>query len=137
MSASPIAALRKPFGSVELAKLTEDHLQHDLRQSDRDALKSATASVSTGVMVGSLIGVTAGIVLGLRVRSTRTAMFNAFRAKEKPVKVVFEDGREGESILSDNLLSQYFDLHDCIYLLLEKLNPPASQLLHACGSLLT
>ncbi len=46
--------------------------------------------------MGSLVGVAAGVILGVRVRRARTAMFDAFRAREKPVKVLFEDGRSGE-----------------------------------------
>ena len=104
MSTSSFAALRKSHGQDELAKLTEDHLQHDLRQSDRDALKSATSSLSMGVVVGSLVGVAAGVLLGVRVRRARTAMFDAFRAREKPVKVLFEDGRSGELDPSPKIL---------------------------------
>lgn len=65
-----------------------------LRQSDRDALQKAAGTVSTHVTVGSLIGVGLGIFLAYRLRANRTAMFNAFKAREKPTAVKFAGGRE-------------------------------------------
>ncbi|MCJ1417300.1 hypothetical protein MMC32_003642 [Xylographa parallela] len=92
MSAESIAAFRKSK-SDELSKLAEEHMQHDLRQSDRDALRNAASKFSTHATIGSLVGLGLGIFLAYRVRSARTTMFNAFRAREKPVKVQFADGR--------------------------------------------
>lgn len=95
MSINSLAALRKN-GQDEIARLAEEHMQHDLQDTDRDALKNAASKLSTRVIIGSFLGVASGVLLAYRVRSARTAMFNAFRAQEKPTKVQFADGRTGE-----------------------------------------
>jgi len=92
MSSESLAAFRKSYGD-ELANLAEQHLQHDLEQSDRDALKSAASKVGTHATVGSIIGLGLGIFLAFRLRQNRTAMFKAFKAIERPTSVVFADGR--------------------------------------------
>ena len=110
MSAESIAAFRKSK-SDELSKLAEEHMQHDLRQSDRDALRNAASKFSTHATIGSLVGLGLGIFLAYRVRSARTTMFNAFRAREKPVKVQFADGRTGGfSEISPLILSSRLNL---------------------------
>ena len=93
MSTDSLAAFRKSLGP-DLNALAEQHLKHDLRQSDRDALKSAASTVSTHAIVGSLLGLGLGVFLAFRLRRSRTAMFNAFKAKEKPTAVRYADGRE-------------------------------------------
>ncbi|KAK3074680.1 hypothetical protein LTR53_002687 [Teratosphaeriaceae sp. CCFEE 6253] len=93
MSSDSLAMFRKSMGP-DLAKLAEEHLKHDLQQSDRDALKMAASTVSTHVTLGSLFGVGLGLFLAYRLRTTRTAMFNAFKASEKPTSVRFASGRE-------------------------------------------
>ncbi|GAM42826.1 hypothetical protein TCE0_044r17151 [Talaromyces pinophilus] len=87
-----LAALRK-HRRDELAKLADQHLQHDLRESDRDALKAAATRVSTWTLIGSAVGIGLGFYVAFRLRSARKAMFEAFKAQEKPVRVVFADGR--------------------------------------------
>ncbi|KAF2256216.1 hypothetical protein BU26DRAFT_513052 [Trematosphaeria pertusa] len=79
--------------SKELRKLAEEHLQHDLRQSDRDILRSAGGKVSTHAQLGSLLGISFGLYCAIRLRSMRQAYFNAFRAMEKPIEIKFADGR--------------------------------------------
>ncbi|KAL4915037.1 hypothetical protein BDW62DRAFT_189360 [Aspergillus aurantiobrunneus] len=79
--------------SDELAKLADYHLQHDLQPDDRDALKSAAKTVSVWTTVGSAIGIGLGLYTAFRLRSTRKAFFDVFRAAEKPTQVVFADGR--------------------------------------------
>lgn len=79
--------------SAELRKLAEEHLQHDLTQSDRDTLRSAGSKVGTHAKIGSLLGLGLGIYCAVRLRTMRVAYFRAFRAMEKPVKVEFADGR--------------------------------------------
>ncbi|CAI6338238.1 unnamed protein product [Periconia digitata] len=79
--------------SGQLRKLAEEHLQHDLNQSDRDILRSAGGKVSTHAKVGSLLGLGLGVWCAFRLRSMRLAYFNAFRAMEKPVELKFADGR--------------------------------------------
>ncbi|OCL14286.1 hypothetical protein AOQ84DRAFT_428988 [Glonium stellatum] len=92
MSSQSLAALRKS-SSEDLRRLAEEHLQHDLQQSDRDALEAAAKKVSRHATIGSLVGLGLGIFLAYRIRNTRNAIFNAFRAMEKPTAVQFADGR--------------------------------------------
>lgn len=65
-----------------------------LRQSDRDALKKGASTVSTHASVGSLVGLGLGVFLAYRIRTNRTAMFNAFKTAEKPQALKFASGRE-------------------------------------------
>jgi len=84
---------RKGVGP-DLAALAEEHMNHDLRQSDRDALKGAASTVSTYATLGSFLGIGLGMLLAYRIRGSRTAMFNAFKTSERPTAVKFSDGRE-------------------------------------------
>ncbi|KAL4791325.1 hypothetical protein BDV19DRAFT_370623 [Aspergillus venezuelensis] len=77
----------------ELSQLADYHIQHDLSSDDRDALKKATKTVSVWTTVGSAIGIGLGLYTAFRLRSSRKAFFDVFRAAEKPVKVLFADGR--------------------------------------------
>ncbi|KAJ5766329.1 uncharacterized protein N7511_003945 [Penicillium nucicola] len=79
--------------SDELAKLADEHIQHDLQPNDRDKLKAAATSISLWTTVGSAVGVSLGLLAAIRLRGTRKAFFSAIRAQERPTKVVFEDGR--------------------------------------------
>lgn len=81
----------------ELARLADYHMQHDLSQDDRNTLKGAAKSVSVWTTVGSAIGLGLGLYAAVRLRSSRKAFFDVFRAAEKPVQVVFADGRTGAS----------------------------------------
>ena len=99
MSSDSIALLRKNAGQ-EISALAEDHLKHDLRESDRDALMSAAGKISTHVTVGTAVGLGLGVLLAFRLRRTRMQMFNAFRARENPTHVKFADGRQGKSYFS-------------------------------------
>ncbi|KAH7125358.1 hypothetical protein B0J11DRAFT_304296 [Dendryphion nanum] len=92
MSVESLAAFRS-HRSQELQRLAEQHLQHDLNQSDRDILKSAGGKVSTHATIGSLLGLGLGVFCAVRLRRMRLAYFNAFRAMEKPVEIKFADGR--------------------------------------------
>ncbi|KAK4569662.1 hypothetical protein LTR86_003427 [Recurvomyces mirabilis] len=93
MSTDSLAMFRRSLGP-DLAKLAEEHMQHDLRQSDRDALQKAASTVSTHATVGSLLGLGLSLFLAYRLRTNRTAMFTAFKASEKPTAVRFASGRE-------------------------------------------
>lgn len=93
MSSDSLAMFRKSMGP-DLNALAEEHLKHDLRQSDRDALYKAASTVSTHATVGSLLGLGLGVFLAYRLRRARTGMFNAFKAREKPTALKFADGRE-------------------------------------------
>ncbi|OCK81796.1 hypothetical protein K432DRAFT_403473 [Lepidopterella palustris CBS 459.81] len=92
MSSESIAAFRKN-ASADLRRLAEEHMQHDLRQSDRDTLERAAKKISTHTAIGSLVGLGLGVFLAFRIRATRTAIFQAFRAVEKPTAVQFASGR--------------------------------------------
>lgn len=96
MSFESLAISRKN-ASKELAQLAEQHLQHDLQQSDRDALNSAATKFSTYTTIGSVVGVALGAALAFRVRRLRTEYFKAFRAMDKPTHVQFADGRTGSA----------------------------------------
>jgi len=93
MSLESLAISRKNAGS-ELAQLAEEHMKHDLQQSDRDALNDAARKFSSYTAIGSIVGLSLGAALAFRVRRVRTQYFKAFRAIEKPTHVKFADGRE-------------------------------------------
>lgn len=92
-----LAAFRKSSRD-DLTKLAEEHLQHDLQQADRDVLRAAAARVTTHAAIGSLLGLGLGVFMAYRLRSARAAMFNAFRAQEKPTMVQFASGRTGKCL---------------------------------------
>lgn len=81
-----------------MGKLAEEHFNKDLEDTDRETLKVAAAKFSSHATIGSLMGIGLGAILAFRVRSARTKVFNAFKAREKPVSVSFADGRTGMSI---------------------------------------
>jgi len=93
MSAEAFAALRKTQGE-DLARLAEEHFKHDLREEDRDLIKSAATRASTHALIGSLAGLALGGFLAFRIRANRNAMYKAFRATEKPTHIRFANGRE-------------------------------------------
>jgi hypothetical protein len=99
-------ALSRKNASQELAQLAEEHMKHDLQQSDRDALNNASKRFGSYTAIGSLVGLGLGALLALRVRRARTEYFKAFRAIEKPTHVKFADGREGR--LSHNFTLSSF-----------------------------
>ncbi|KAK5015856.1 hypothetical protein BJ546DRAFT_856680 [Cryomyces antarcticus] len=92
MSSDSFAILRKHAGP-DLTALAEEHMKHDLQQSDRETLQKAASKLSTYAAIGSVIGLGLGIWAAYRIRSTRAAMFSAFRAAEKPTHVQFAGGR--------------------------------------------
>lgn len=91
-----LAVLRRRR-SDELARLADEHLQHDLQPEDRETLKSAASTVSWWTAIGSTVGIGLGIYIAFRFRTTRKALFQAFRAQDKPTHVVFAGGRTGMS----------------------------------------
>lgn len=98
-----IAALRRQRRD-ELSKLADEHMQHDLQPADRDALKAAATKVSRWTVVGSALGIGLGFYVAFRLRSMRKQVFEVFKAQEKPVRVVFADGRTGKCKPELNLL---------------------------------
>ncbi|GAB7344874.1 hypothetical protein MBLNU457_3317t1 [Dothideomycetes sp. NU457] len=92
MSSDSLAIFRKSMGS-DLGALAEEHYRHDLNENDRQKLQSAASTVSTYATIGSVVGLGLGVFLAYRLRANRTAMFQAFKAAEKPVEVRFANGR--------------------------------------------
>ncbi|RAL14696.1 uncharacterized protein BO97DRAFT_364990 [Aspergillus homomorphus CBS 101889] len=90
MDSFPMTRSRR---SDELVRLADQHLQHDLQPADRDALQAAARKVSMWTTIGSAVGVGLGLYTAFRLRSSRRAFFEVFRAKEKPTQVVFANGR--------------------------------------------
>lgn len=80
----------------ELDALAEEHFKHDLQPSDRDKLQLASQKIAIHATLGSLIGIGLGTYFAFRLRRGRVAMFDAFKAKEKPTAVQFADGRTGK-----------------------------------------
>jgi len=110
MSSDSLAIFRKSMGT-DLGALAEEHYRHEyvhhptirpslttrsLQESDREKLKSAASTVSTYATIGSVVGLGLGVFLAYRLRANRTAMFQAFKASEKPTEVRFANGRTGE-----------------------------------------
>ena len=91
----PFAIFRKYPQHDELGKLAEEHMNHDLEQSDRDAIVKAVGSISMPTTLGTLLGLGLGVYAAFRLRRVRADMFNAFRATEKPTHVLFSNGRQG------------------------------------------
>ncbi|KAL9633073.1 MAG: hypothetical protein Q9164_004920 [Protoblastenia rupestris] len=94
MSSHSIATLRKSSRGV-ISKLVEEHLQHDLRDSDRDAFRKSASKLTRHAVFSSLLGLGLGVFMAFRIRSARTIIFNAFRGKKRPTRVQFADGRIG------------------------------------------
>ncbi|KAI0602451.1 hypothetical protein F4775DRAFT_244024 [Biscogniauxia sp. FL1348] len=88
------AAFRKSERREEFNKLAEEHIQHDLEPSDRDALVKASTRLTLPTTLGTIVGLGLGIYAAFRLRRIRADMFNAFRASEKPTHVIFSDGRQ-------------------------------------------
>ncbi|BDD60419.1 hypothetical protein MPDQ_003726 [Monascus purpureus] len=77
----------------ELARLADEHEKHDLLPEDREILKNAASRTRFWTAIGSGIGMGIGLSMAFRLRGARRAFFQAFRAAEKPTRVVFADGR--------------------------------------------
>ncbi|KAF2206659.1 hypothetical protein CERZMDRAFT_89149 [Cercospora zeae-maydis SCOH1-5] len=93
MSIDSIALFRKGLGP-DLNQLAEKHYQHDLTESDRDAIKSAASTLSLHTAIGSALGLTLSLLLASRIRRSRARLFRTFKTTEKPTHVRFADGRE-------------------------------------------
>jgi hypothetical protein len=91
MNSESFAMTRK---GPDLKKLAEEHMKHDLQQSDRDVLHAAASTVSTYATVGSLAGLALGTLLAFRIRRNRTKLFKAFKTTEQPTALKFASGKE-------------------------------------------
>ena len=69
-------------------------LDYSLQDSDKEAVQSAASKFSTHALIGSLAGLGLGAFSAFRLRANRTAMYQAFKATERPTYVKFADGRE-------------------------------------------
>ncbi|KAK2024119.1 hypothetical protein LX32DRAFT_599377 [Colletotrichum zoysiae] len=93
MSRDSLAVFRKSPPSEDLAAIAEKHLEHDLRDSDRELLEKAASKVRTHAVIGSAVGLGLGLFLASRLRQARAEMFAVFRTVEKPTHVQFASGR--------------------------------------------
>jgi hypothetical protein len=94
---SGLAIFRPSPQYEDLSKLAEEHFNKDLGPEDRQTLITASKRVSRHALIGSAVGMGLGLYAAVRLRRVRMEMFNALRGAERPVKVVFADGRTGES----------------------------------------
>ncbi len=69
-------------------------LVYSLQDSDKEAVKKAASKFSTHALIGSLAGLGLGAFLAFRLRANRNAMYQAFKAAERPTHVRFANGRE-------------------------------------------
>lgn len=91
-------ALFRPTPQYEdLSRLAQEHFENDLSADDKNALRTASKKVSRHTMLGSVLGLGLGVYAAVKLRRLRADMFAAFRTAEKPIKVLFADGRAGES----------------------------------------
>lgn len=66
-----------PLGP-EIELLADDHLQNDLEDSDRNALRIAASKYQTHTTAGSILGLGLGVFLAFRSRRLRMQKFTAF-----------------------------------------------------------
>ncbi|KAK8074302.1 hypothetical protein PG994_005201 [Apiospora phragmitis] len=92
INGTPFAALRRDPRHDEFARLADEHMKHDLEQSDRDCLYKAASRVSVPATLGTLVGLGLGLYAAVRLRRARADVFRAFRAAERPTHVVFAGG---------------------------------------------
>ncbi|RKU47665.1 hypothetical protein DL546_009008 [Coniochaeta pulveracea] len=90
---SGLALFRPAHQYDDLQKIANEHFKHDLGPEDRETLKSASKKIPTHTMIGSMLGLGLGVYAAVRLRRVRADMFASLRAAEKPVKVIFADGR--------------------------------------------
>lgn len=105
---SPFAAFRRDEQKDDFVKLADEHMQHDLTETDRNCLRQAAGRISTPATVGTLVGLGLGIYTALRLRRVRGDVFRAFRAAEKPTHIVFAGGRTGAFLPPTRGPSSYY-----------------------------
>lgn len=90
-----LALFRRSRADSDLTALADEHMRHELPPSDRDALRKGASQIANHTIIGSLLGLGLGVFMAARLRRARGQMFEAFKAREKPVEVRFQDGRTG------------------------------------------
>ncbi|KAL2215048.1 hypothetical protein M432DRAFT_155862 [Thermoascus aurantiacus ATCC 26904] len=88
-----LALFRRSRADSDLTALADEHMRHELPPSDRDALRKGASQIANHTIIGSLLGLGLGVFMAARLRRARGQMFEAFKAREKPVEVRFQDGR--------------------------------------------
>lgn len=88
-------ALFRSHPNDELARIGEAHLKQDLSADDRARLKTAASRVTNYTTVGSLLGLGLGAAMAYRIHTNRVALYNAFKMVNRPVEVIFPNGRRG------------------------------------------
>jgi len=91
-------ALFRPHPNDELARIGEAHLKRDLSADDRARLRTAASKVTNYTTVGSLLGLGLGAAMAYRIHTNRVALYNAFKMVNRPVEVIFPNGRRGTSL---------------------------------------
>ncbi|KAL8791608.1 MAG: hypothetical protein Q9195_005813 [Heterodermia aff. obscurata] len=79
--------------SQDLKLLTEQRYQRDLSDSDREVLENAARKLRTYVTAGKILGLGLGLFSAFRIRRSKMQKYTAFHTQEKPLHVVFADGR--------------------------------------------
>lgn len=89
----------KPVSShhlrADIKKLCEDHWRTGYSEDDRKVLTETHSMLRTTAVTTSFLGLVLGLYGAHRLRARRTAMFQAFRAYERPSHVVFPSGKTG------------------------------------------
>lgn len=93
---SGLAIFRPSPQYDDLSRLAQEHFNNDLSPDDKNSLRAASRKLSRHTLLGSVVGLGLGLYAAVRLRRIRADMFAAFRGAEKPIKVVFADGRTGE-----------------------------------------
>lgn len=103
---SGLAIFRPSPQYEDLSKLAQEHFDHDLSPEDKSALRAASRKVSRHTAIGSLVGLGLGVYAAVKLRRVRANVLAALRTAEKPVKVVFADGRTGRFLVTPGLPEQ-------------------------------
>ncbi|KAK1834894.1 hypothetical protein QBC39DRAFT_251263 [Podospora conica] len=86
-------AIFRPHPNDDLARIGEAHLKHDLSPDDRARLRTAASKVTNYTTLGSLLGLGLGAAVAYRIHANRVALYNAFKMVNRPIEVIFPNGR--------------------------------------------
>lgn len=82
------------LSSEEHKKLFMEHYKR-LNDSDRGRVRSAFYTIYTYVALGASVALGVGLFLGSRSRGSRLKTLMGFKTTEKPIAIVFANGRTG------------------------------------------